>query len=81
MTQNIQLPGGVTLRDPSPDTKYVLQQLQQVTMGLNTLAGQLDMLIRLQAGAITAEEVVEKYKAFDAQVEANNGESAASEGN
>lgn len=63
MVQRIELPGGVQaeVREPSPE----LEALNQVIMALNTIAGQLDMLLRLEVGATPSHEVKSRFRKFD----------------
>ena len=68
MTNRIELPGGLSVSEPSQETQMLLNQLQQVTVGINTLCGQTDLLIRLTCGQMSKHEVKVKYEANDAKI-------------
>lgn len=70
MANRIELPGGVTadLSGPSPDTQAILQGLNQVIIALNTIAGQLDMILRHNVGAVPSHEIKARFRAHDQAV-------------
>ena len=69
----IELPGGMQAALPTPEQealRAVHQQLQQITIVLNTIAGQLDTALRLGSGQMSKHEVKVKYQEFDAKMRA-----------
>lgn len=70
MGRRIELPGGVQadLSEPSTDAQAILQALNQVIIGLNTIAGQLDMTLRYHVGATPSHEIKSKFKRHDEAV-------------
>ena len=69
MANRIELPGGVQVSPPTPELEAlhtIQQQLQQLTIAMNTLVGQVDTALRLGSGAYSKHEVKVKFQEFDA---------------
>lgn len=71
MTSPIITPGTPAFEMPSRSEEAlaaIFQQLQQVTAGINTLAGQLDMGLRLASGQMSKHQVKVKFEQHDKKV-------------
>ena len=71
MANRIEVPGQPVIETPNQTVELLFaiqQQLGQVTMALNGLAGQLDMGLRLGCGQMSKHEVKVKFEAHDKAV-------------
>lgn len=71
MGGRIELPGGISAQVPDPPTQAeqaLLNQLNQVVLALNTIAGQLDMMIRIDVQQIDKRVVRKRIEDNDATV-------------
>ena len=71
MGNRIEIPGEPAIEMPSQSTELlnaIFNQLQHLTLAVNTLAGQLDIGLRLASGQMSKHEVKVKYEANDAKI-------------
>jgi hypothetical protein len=67
----LDLPGGMRIQPPDPTARQIIEVLSPLLVGLQA---QLDLLIRMESGALSRHEVKQLIVGADAAAAGGNGQ-------